>query len=123
MRVIVTGEEAIRVGAGGEGLEIELATPGLYFSPLHMLAASLAGCTLAVLHSWAMQGDLSTAGLEVALAWEYVENPFRVGRYDLTLHWPGLPEGRRAAARRVAEHCTVENTLRVPPEIRTEVEG
>jgi uncharacterized OsmC-like protein len=121
MRVIVTGEEAIRVGAGGEGLEIELAAPGLHFSPLHMLAASLASCTLAVLHAWAMQGDLPTADLEIALDWEYVDDPFRVGRYDLTLHWPGLPEGRRAAALRVAEHCTVKNTLRVPPEIGVEM--
>lgn len=121
MRVILIGETEILVQADGMVLEIESATPELHFSPLHMLAAALAGCTLSVLQGWGMQAELPIEDLEVGLGWEYVEDPYRVGSYDLSVHWPSLPATRREAALRVAEHCTVEHTLTVPPTIRTTI--
>jgi uncharacterized OsmC-like protein len=121
MRIILDGEQAIRVQAAGEGLEVTTTDPDVHFSPLHMLAASLAACTLSVLATWAMQAGLRVDDAELGLVWEYVEDPYRVGRYDLTIRWPSLPEGRRAAALRVAEHCTVEHTLMHPPVIEMRV--
>lgn len=122
MRIIVQEETRITVSAGEAAhLEIEAASPELSFSPLHMLAASLATCTLAAVASWADVARLSVADLAIELGWEYVEDPYRVGRFDMRLSWPSLPEARREAVLRVAASCTVEHTLEHPPEIRVEV--
>jgi uncharacterized OsmC-like protein len=117
MRILLDGEQAIRVQAAGSGLEIESTDLAVTFSPLHMLAASLGTCTIAVLATWATQVGIGLEGLEIGLEWEYVDDPYRVGRYDMKLTWPELPEERREAALRVAKHCTVEHTLQHPPEI------
>jgi uncharacterized OsmC-like protein len=121
MRIILEGEQAIRVQATGEGLEVTATDPAIHFSPLHMLAASLATCTLSVLATWAVQAGLRVDDAELGLVWEYEMGPYRVGRYDLAIRWPSLPEGRRAAALRVAQHCTVEHTLMHPPIIEIRV--
>ncbi|HEX7117149.1 MAG TPA: OsmC family protein [Longimicrobiales bacterium] len=120
MHILLDAEQALRVQAAGFGLEVESTDPAVVFSPLHMLAASLASCTAAVLAAWAGPAGLDPSDLEVGIAWDYVENPYRVGRYDVTVRWPSLPEDRRAAAQRVARHCTVEHTLQHPPEIEIE---
>jgi uncharacterized OsmC-like protein len=122
MKLIVAGEHALELRLeGGAALEIETADPHLDFSPLHMLAGSLATCSVAVLASWSAQAGLDLDGLAIDVAWEYVDDPYRVGRYDMTVHWPGLPEDRKEAAYRVIEQCTVEQTLLNPPEIETEI--
>lgn len=123
MLVRIEGEQRILVRMTSPGLEIEAAEDHLDFSPLHMLAASLATCTASVLAGWAMRADLHIHDLELDLSWEYVDDPYRVGRYDLTIRWPSLPPSRRDAAARAARHCTVENTLRVSPVVEVEVEG
>lgn len=124
MRLVLEGERRIRVEAvGGAALDVESAEPGIHLSPLHLLAASLATCTLAVLEGWAMQVGLDSNGLEIGIDWDYVEDPYRVGRYGVGIRWPDLPETRRPAALRVAEHCTVEHTLRHSPEIETRIEA
>src|SRR5690606_15656441 len=110
MRILLDGEQAIRVQAAGSGLEIESTDPAVPFFPLHMLASSLGQCTIALLSHWSTQ-------VGIGLEWEYVDDPYRVGRYDMKLTWPELPEERREAALRVAKHCTVEHTLQHPPEI------
>jgi hypothetical protein len=44
--------------------------------------------------------------------------PARVTRVELEIVPPsGLPAGLRAALMRVAERCTVHNSLRHPPEV------
>ncbi|HEX7050529.1 MAG TPA: OsmC family protein [Longimicrobiales bacterium] len=122
MRILLDGEQSLRVQAAGEGLEVEPPAAGLHFSPLHMLAASLATCTVSVLASWALQAGLSIDPLEVAISWYYVDDPFRVGRYDVAVRWPGLSPARGDAALRVARHCTVEHTLQHPPIIDMRIE-
>jgi len=117
MRIILSGETELRLQLGGPDLEIESTSPVITFSPLHMLAASLATCTYSVLLSWALPAGLEIEDLELVLNWEYVEDPYRVGSYDLLILWPSLPPNRREAAVRVSQHCTVKNTLAVPPRI------
>lgn len=119
MRITVEGETALTVAGGGEGLEIE--EEGGRLGPLEMLAASLATCTVAVLTSWGRNVGLDPDDLVVRLEWEYVDDPYRVGRYDLEVRWPGLPDGRRDRARRVVEACTVHHTLAHPPEMEVRV--
>lgn len=116
MRIVVTGETEIVVEPA-RSLEIE-EEGDAHFGPLHMLAASLATCTVAVLASWADAVGLELHGLEVRLAWTYVEKPYRVGDYDMEITWPALPEERLERARRVAEACTVHHTLTHPPSIQ-----
>lgn len=118
MRIIVQEDTRITVSAGETAeLSIEAAAPELTFSPLHMLAASLATCTLAALAAWAQVAELPVDDLVIGLSWNYVEDPYRVGRFDMGVTWPSLPEERREAALRVASSCTVEHTLEIPPEI------
>jgi uncharacterized OsmC-like protein len=123
MRLLLIGETEILVQLGGAELEIESRMPGLHFSPLHMLAASLATCTLSVLLSWAMSAGLESEDIEIGLTWNYVDDPYRVGSFNLNVRWPSLPAGRFDAARRVAQHCTVEHTLTIPPEISVGISG
>lgn len=96
-------------------LGVESTDPMVHFSPLHMLAGSLATCSMAVLLAWSDTIKLSPEGLAIELEWEYAEGPYRVGEYRMRIHWPGLPEKREAVALRVVEQCTVEATLRYPP--------
>lgn len=121
MRITVEGETALVVTAAGEGLEIE--EEGGHFGPLEMLAASLATCTVAVLASWGGNVGLEPDDLTVRLEWEYADDPYRVGRYDLQVRWPSVPEERRARARRVVEACTVHHTLTHPPEMEVRIGG
>lgn len=114
MKIVVRGETEVRVSAGGRDLEI-LEERGGHFDPLAMMAASLAGCTLAVLHSWAEATGLHTRRLVVIARWRYGESPHRVDAYELEIDWPSLPLERRERARRVAQKCAVHATLEHPP--------
>lgn len=120
MRIEVRGETEITVRPAGDALEIEATEKGA-FGPLEMLAASLGTCTVAVLQSWARQAGLEDDGLVLTVRWDYVEDPYRVGAYRIEIAWPELPKERRTAARRVAAHCSVKNTLATPPEIQVSV--
>jgi len=54
MRLLLEDETRIRLTADGGGtLEIDGGEKHTDFSPLHMLAASVATCTLSVLADWA----------------------------------------------------------------------
>jgi uncharacterized OsmC-like protein len=122
VKLILEGETRIRL-IYDDSLELGVESPDplVHFSPLHMLAASLATCTMAVLLAWADTIRLGTDGLEVALEWDYAEGPYRVGEYRTRLTWPALPESRRPVALRIVEQCTVEATLRHPPFIDTRI--
>ena len=50
-------------------------------------------------------------------AYDWAENPHRVGAIDVSVTAPGLTDERREAFERVIDHCTVHNTLRHPPAI------
>ena len=116
MRLILEGEQRLHLQVDGAGLDVQSVEPGLSFPPPH------AGGLACHLHGGRADrvGAARTAAVGGSLdqvEWEYVEDPYRVGRYDMTLRWPGLPPGRESAALRVAQHCTVEHTLQYPPTI------
>ena len=122
MNLSLESEQRIRLGYDDSlELEVDSADPLVHFSPLHMLAASLATCTMAVLLAWADTIKLSGSDLAIELEWDYAEGPYRVGEYRMAIHWPALPEQRRPVALRVAEQCTVDATLRYPPFIDTRI--
>ena len=61
--------------------------------------------------------------LEIRVSWEFADNPHRVGRMQMQLKWPSLPETRRAAAERAAQLCAVHATLSHTVPIETELQA
>ena len=117
MKIILLSEERIRLEGGAGPLSIEAESAETQYSPFHMLASAVATCTYSVLAAWGTHASLPIDGLAVEVGWSFTENPHRVGALDVVLDWPGLPEGRRAAAARAAALCTVSRTLEHPPHI------
>lgn len=123
MKIILLSDERIRLDGSPGPLTIEAESAEMQYSPFHMLASAVATCTFSVLASWASHADLPVTDLVVEVGWSFVENPHRVGRMEVELVWPSLPEGRRAAAQRAAALCTVSRTLEHPPEMAVQVRG
>jgi uncharacterized OsmC-like protein len=121
VKITLLSEDRIRVDSTPGPLTVEAESAEMQYSPFHMMASGLATCTLAVLESWASHANLDADGLAVEVAWRFAEKPHRVGSYDVSLRWPGLPEERRAAATRAAALCAVHNTFGHPPSIAVEV--
>jgi uncharacterized OsmC-like protein len=123
MKIVLRGENAIRLEPVPGPLTIESAAAEDQYSPFHMLASGLATCTFSVLHSWATHARLDVGDLSIDVAWEFSDRPHRVGDMRVSLDWPSLPPQRRAAAERVAEMCTIHATLTHPPAISVKVAG
>lgn len=121
MRILLVSDERIRLDGGAGPLTVEAESAETQYSPFHMLASAVATCTFSVLASWATHADLPVDDLAVEVGWSFVEGPHRVGRMEVVLDWPSLPEGRRVAATRAAALCTVSRTLEHPPELVLEV--
>lgn len=103
------------------GFSVEPRDPSLVFSAMEMFAVSMALCTFSVLASYAEQIDADTKDVVVGIRWDYAEDPARIGRIEMAIDWPALPESRRHAAERAAAHCTLHNTLEQPPSVQTRV--
>lgn len=123
MKITLLSDSRIRLEGGAGPMSIEAESAEMSYSPYHMLASGLATCTLSVLHAWATNAKLPADGLALEVAWEFVEEPHRVGSMKVEIDWPGLPEARLAAAKRVADLCTVKQTFLHPPAITSEVKA
>jgi uncharacterized OsmC-like protein len=124
MRLILEGEDAIRLEPGGGALVVEAAVEGegeVPLSPFHLLAASLAWCTWSVLATWGGHSGLSAEELELGVRWSFGGDPVRVSEVEVEVVWPSLPPSRVAAARRAAAHCTVHHTLEAGTRLETRV--
>lgn len=120
MKITLTSDSSIRLDATESAMTIEAPSAEQQYSPFHMLASALAYCTWSVMQSWATHAKLDASALAIEVRWEFAEDPHRVGAIHMTYHWPGLPEQRRAAAKRVAETCAIHRTLHLPPHVTTE---
>ncbi len=117
MKITLLGDDAIRLESTPGVLTVDAPSEELSFSPFHMLASSLASCTFSVLYFWATQAKLSVDDLSLEVHWRFGDDPHRVSDIGVIFDWPSLPAARIAAARRVAELCTVHATLTHPPRI------
>jgi putative redox protein len=87
-------------------------------TPTELFAGALAACVGYYAERFLRRHGLAAAGLTVACEYRWAENPHRVGQINLEVVAPGLPADKREAFARVVDHCTVHNTLRVPPDVR-----
>jgi uncharacterized OsmC-like protein len=117
VKITLTSEESVRFEPTPGPMTIEAESADRQYSPFHMLASSLAFCTHSILASWASTAKIAADRLVVDVSWTFADDPHRVGTMDVSFDWPELPANRRAAARRVAELCTVHATLMHAPTI------
>jgi uncharacterized OsmC-like protein len=117
MKIILLGDDAIRLEPVPGALTIEAPTAEMTYSPFHMLASGLATCTFSVLYSWASHAKIPIDDLTLEVQWRFGEDPHRVSDIGVIFDWPSLPSNRLTAAKRVAEMCTIHATLTHPPHI------
>ena len=90
-------------------------------SPAELLAGSL-GTGIAMM----VQGYCLKHGYEgdvgVSLTMELADKPKRIGRIIVDLELPdGVPDDKKEAIRRVAQHCPIHATLVDPPGLDIEI--
>ena len=121
MKITLLSDERIRLEDDAGPLSVLAESAEMTYSPFHMLASSLGTCVFSVLHSWASHARIPADRLAVEVGWSFAEQPHRVGSLSVAIAWPGLPEGRRAAAERAASLCAVHATLTHPPAIAVDI--
>jgi uncharacterized OsmC-like protein len=117
VKITLLSEDSLRLEPIPGPMTIEAMSAEQSYSPFHMMASGLAYCTFSVLYSWATHVGLNAEDLTIDVSWKFVDDPHRVGSYDMRFNWPSLPGKRLNAAKRVAEMCTVHATLQHPPTI------
>jgi len=88
-------------------------------TPTELFVASLASCVAYYAGRYLTRHGCDRTGLTVTADFDLAtDRPARVSGVRISVKVPtGLPEQRRAAMHAVVEHCTVHNTLRIPPDI------
>src|SRR5690606_34934582 len=122
LKITLLSEERIRLEGVAGPMTIEADSPEMQYSPYHMLASGMATCVYSVLRSWASNAKIQGDDLALEVGWSFVDDPHRVGSFDLAVQWPSLPEERRASVERAVHLCPVHRTFAHPPEIATTVD-
>lgn len=89
-------------------------------TPTELFVGSLAACVAFYARRFLARHDLEATGLRVEAAFTMSpDRPARVDTITLRLLVPGpLAPNRRRALLAVVDHCTVHNSIRIPPEVR-----
>jgi putative redox protein len=87
-------------------------------TPTEIFLAGLAGCIAFYAGRFLRRNGLTTEGLAVMCHYAWAENPHRIGEINLDVEAPVLTAAKREAFMRVIEHCTLHNTLLLPPDVR-----
>jgi uncharacterized OsmC-like protein len=117
VKLTLLTEDSIRLEPIPGPMTIEAPTADRSYSPFHMVAGGLAYCTFSVMYAWAENAGLNADDLIIDVSWTFANEPNRVGEYVIQFTWPSLPAKRVAAAKRVAEMCTLHATFEHPPRI------
>ena len=88
-------------------------------TPTELFVASLATCVAYYAGRYLTRHGYSRDGLAVSAGYGMAsDRPARVSAINLAVRVPaGLPPERWAALRAVVSHCTVHNSLAVPPSV------
>jgi len=91
-------------------------------TPVELLVASLGSCIGYFAARFCQRHDLPTDGLQVTMAWDYAEQPHRVGSMTARVHLPVEPEPAiRARMQKVLEGCTVHHSISITPKIDVQI--
>ncbi|RLI51813.1 OsmC family peroxiredoxin [Candidatus Bathyarchaeota archaeon] len=91
-------------------------------TPIELLNASLASCAAFYAMTFLKRRISTFSGLEIRSTWLYLEDPHRVGTIHLSIVLPQrLSEYEKRGLLRIVQHCTVENTLKYPPQIHIDI--
>lgn len=87
-------------------------------NPTELFLAGLVSCVAFYARRYLRRHGLDETGLSVDAAYRFGSTPARVSDVDIRIHAPnGLPPERRDALLAVASHCTVHNSITMPPAI------
>jgi putative redox protein len=88
-------------------------------TPTELFVGGLAACVGFYTERFFLRHGLAADGLRVDCDFRLsTHSPSRVGAIEIRVILPaGFPAERRAALMAVIEHCTVQNSLRTPPEV------
>ena len=90
-------------------------------TPPDLLAGALGGCIALYIARWAAEANLPYEGMEIEIEYELDMTTHCVPVIGVTVKMPAdFPETRRESLMRVAEHCTIQNTLCRLPQISME---
>ncbi len=94
-------------------------------TPTELFVASLATCVAFYAGRYLTRHGYSREGLAVSAVFDMAsDRPARVSGIRLTVVPPAdLPADRRPALRAVVSHCTVHNSLSLPPPVAIELIG
>ena len=111
MKIMLTGEESLRVEPTPGMLTIEAPSRDRGYSPFHMLASGLAMCTFSVLQSWASNKSVPVDDLHIDVSWQFIAGEHRLATMNVKLAWPSLSAELWPRALRAANICGVHRTL------------
>ncbi|WP_327322596.1 OsmC family protein [Streptomyces sp. NBC_01210] len=87
-------------------------------TPVELLVAAATSCIAHYAGRFLDRHGIPRKGLRVAADYKMASaRPARVGSLSISVDVPELPPARAGAFQAVISHCTVKNTLQVPPEI------
>ena len=90
-------------------------------TPTELFVAGLVSCVAFYARRYLRRHHLDEEGLVVEASYRMGEKPARVAGVDIQVIPPAsLPDERRDALLAVARHCTVHNSLEMPPDVSVE---
>lgn len=91
-------------------------------SPTELLVASLGTCIIYYSVVFLKRRKVPCTGLKVVLDWEYAETPRRIGKIKASISLnEKLDEKQKKGLLKIAQSCTVHNTLTHAPEINVSI--
>lgn len=92
-------------------------------SPTELLVASLGSCIVYYAVVFLERRKVPATGLKVILDWEYAENPRRIGKINASISLDAeLDEKQKKGLLKIAQSCTVHNTLTHAPQINVNMQ-
>ena len=81
-------------------------------TPLDVFGASLGSCIVFYLARWCREANINCEGTHVEVTYEHDKENHCISQITAQIHLPSdFPASRRKAGLRVAQQCTVHNTL------------
>ena len=92
------------------------------FSPSELFAGSLGACIAMMVQGYCDRHGYVDGDVGVSLTLEYADEPKRVGAVVVDIELPpSVPKEQWGVVRRIAERCTIHETLHHPPRVDIEV--